>query len=60
VRVLADGAEPVSGIDVEAARRRVTDAQERLKSLKSDDARFQVEQATVRRDTARIAAAGAR
>ncbi|HET9451851.1 MAG TPA: F0F1 ATP synthase subunit epsilon [Aggregicoccus sp.] len=60
VRVLADGAEHVSGIDVDAARRRVTDAQERLKGLKSDDARFQVEQAAVRRETARIAAAGAR
>ena len=60
VLVLADAAEQVSGIDVEAARRRMTDAQARLKGLSTDDARFQVEAAAVRRETARIAAAGTR
>jgi|SRR5215207_1273123 F-type H+-transporting ATPase subunit epsilon len=60
VLVLADAAEQVSGIDVDAARRRMMDAQERLKGLAADDARFQVEQASVRRETARIAAAGTR
>jgi len=58
VRVLADGAEPVAGIDVEAARRRLSDASERLKALAVADARHALEQATVRRETARIAAAG--
>jgi len=60
VLVLADAAEHVTGIDVDAARRRMLDAQERLKGLAADDARFQVEQASVRRETARIAAAGTR
>ena len=60
VRVLADAAGQGGGIDVEAARRRMTDAQARLKGLSTDDARFQVEAAAVRRETARIAAAGAR
>jgi F-type H+-transporting ATPase subunit epsilon len=60
VLVLADGAEPVAGIDVEAARKRLAEAQERLKGLASSDARFQAEQATVRRETARMSAAGAR
>ena len=60
VLVLADAAEQVSGIDVEAARRRMTDAQARLKGLSTDDARFQTEAAAVRRETARIAAAGTR
>ena len=60
VLVLADAAEHVTGIDVDAARRRMLDAQERLKGLAADDARFQVEAASVRRETARIAAAGPR
>jgi F-type H+-transporting ATPase subunit epsilon len=60
VLVLADAAESVTGIDVEAARKRILEAQERLKGLSSEDARFEVEQATVRRETARMTAAGAR
>lgn len=60
VLVLADAAENVTGIDVEAARKRMMEAQERLKGLSSEDARFEVEQATVRRETARMAAASAR
>jgi F-type H+-transporting ATPase subunit epsilon len=58
VLVLADGAEPVAGIDVEGARRRMSEAQERLKGLSAEDARFELEQATVRREAARIGAAG--
>jgi F-type H+-transporting ATPase subunit epsilon len=54
VLVLADVAEPVSGIDVEAARRRVQEATERLRGLSTDDVRFDIEQATVRRETARM------
>lgn len=60
VLVLADAAENVTGIDVEAARKRMTDAQERLKGLSSEDARFEVEQATVRREAARMNAAAGR
>ena len=57
VLVLADGAEPVTGIDVDGARRRMAEAQERLKGLSAEDARFELEQATVRREAARIGAA---
>ena len=60
VLVLADAAENVTGIDAEAARKRMMEAQERLKGLSSEDARFEVEQATVRRETARMNAAGIR
>jgi F-type H+-transporting ATPase subunit epsilon len=60
VLVLADGAEPVSGIDVEAARRRMAEAQQRLKELSPEDARYEVEQAAVRREAARMNAAGTR
>jgi F-type H+-transporting ATPase subunit epsilon len=54
VRVLADQAETEAEVDVEAAKRRLADAQGNLKGLSPDDARFQVEAATVRRETARI------
>ena len=57
VLVLADVAEPVTGIDVEAAKRRMQEAAERLRGMSSDDVRFDIEQATVRRETARMAAA---
>ena len=60
VLVLADVAEPVSGIDVEGARQRLIASMDRLRGLSSDDARFAVEQAAVRRETARMAAAGPR
>ena len=60
VLVLADAAEPVTGIDVEGARRRVQEATERLRSLAAGDARFALEQATVRRETARMTAASLR
>lgn len=54
VLVLADVVEPVASIDVDAARRRLAEAQERLRGMSSDDARFTVEQAIVRRETARV------
>ena len=60
VLVLADAAENVTGIDVEAARKRMLEAQERMKGLSSEDARFEVEQATVRREAARMNAAAGR
>lgn len=54
VRVLADQAEPVANIDVEAARQRLEEAQARMKGLTAEDARYQLEAATVRRETARM------
>lgn len=57
VMVLADQAEPVNSIDVEAARRRLEEAQARMKGLSSEDARHRVEAATVRRETARMGVA---
>lgn len=60
VLVLADAAEPVASIDVEAARRRMQEAQERLKGLSADDQRFDAEQAAVRREAARMNAAALR
>ncbi len=60
VLVLADVAEAVTGIDVEAARRRMQEAMDRMKGMSSADVNFDMEQATVRRETARMAAAGLR
>jgi F-type H+-transporting ATPase subunit epsilon len=57
VLVLADVAEAVTGIDVEGARRRMQEAMDRLKGMSSADVNFDIEQATVRRETARMAAA---
>lgn len=55
VRVLADYAEPSTSIDVEAARRNLEAAQGRLKGLTTEDERYQLEAATVKRETARMA-----
>jgi F-type H+-transporting ATPase subunit epsilon len=57
VLVLADQAEAINAIDVEAARKRVEEAQSRLAGMSADDERFEVEQATVRRETVRMAVA---
>jgi F-type H+-transporting ATPase subunit epsilon len=57
VMVLADSAEPATDIDIEAARRRMTEAQERLKGMSAEDVRFAVETSTVRTETARMAVA---
>lgn len=57
VMVLASAAYPISEIDVSEARRRLEEAQGRLKGMSTEDSRFQVESATVRRETARIASA---
>jgi F-type H+-transporting ATPase subunit epsilon len=45
---------------VEAARKRMQEAQERMKGMSADDVRFDLEQATVRRETARMNAASLR
>lgn len=58
VVVLADQAEEAAAIDLEAAKRRYEEAQQRLKGMTSVDARFNVETATVKREAARLAAAG--
>ncbi len=60
VLVLADQAEPVSAIDVDAAKQRLASAQEHLKGMSSGDAQFQIETATIKRETARMAAASRR
>lgn len=60
VRVLADQAETEAEVDVEAARKRLEQAQSNLKGMSPDDARFEVEAATVRRETARITGLGRR
>lgn len=60
VLVLADAAEHVTGIDVAGARRRMEEAQARLKELNAADARYLLEQATVRREAARISASESR
>lgn len=60
VRVLADQAEPVTAIDVESARRKLEEAQARMKGMTAEDARYHVEAATVRRETARMALGQAR
>ncbi len=57
VRVMADQAEPVASIDVNSVKERLEAAQNRLKVLRAEDARFEIETATVRRETARMAAA---
>ncbi|MFZ5468911.1 MAG: F0F1 ATP synthase subunit epsilon [Myxococcota bacterium] len=56
VLVLADSAEPTTAIDVAAAQKRLAQAQERLKGLGAEDARFDIEQAAVKVEAARIAA----
>ncbi len=55
VRVLADFAEPAEGIDPSEARRRLEEAQARMRGMTPDDARFQLEASTVKRETARMA-----
>ena len=60
VRVLADQAEHIKEIDLEATRKRLEEAQERLKGMSTEDIRFDVESATVRREAARMALASRR
>lgn len=58
VLVLADQAEHASGIDVEAAKRRVEAATARMRGLPAGDPQALIEAATIKADTARIAVAG--
>jgi F-type H+-transporting ATPase subunit epsilon len=57
VLVLADQAEVASSIDVSDAQRRRDEAQERLKGMSAEDVRFDLESATVKRETVRMAVA---
>lgn len=57
VVVLADSAEPLAAIDLASAQSRLEAAQARLKGMTAEDARFEVESATVKREAARITAA---
>ena len=54
VRVLADQAEPAGHIDVASARRRMEEAQARMKGLSAEDTRYQIEAAVVKREAARM------
>ncbi len=58
VIVLADTAEAAPDIDVERAKRALTDAQDRLKKLTQDDRNHAEEEARVRRAAARLTVAG--
>jgi F-type H+-transporting ATPase subunit epsilon len=57
VRVLADQVEPVGSIDLAAAQKRLDESRGRLQGLSADDAQFELESASVKRETARMAAA---
>lgn len=58
VMVLADHAEPVASIDPAEAEARLAEARQRLTSLSAEDARFDIEMATVRRESVRLALSG--
>jgi F-type H+-transporting ATPase subunit epsilon len=58
VIVLADTAEAAADIDVDRAQRALGDAQEKLRTLTSDDRSHAEEAARVRRAAARISVAG--
>jgi F-type H+-transporting ATPase subunit epsilon len=57
VIVLADTAEAAPDIDVDRARRALSDAQERLRRLTQDDRNYSEEEARVRRAAARLGVA---
>jgi F-type H+-transporting ATPase subunit epsilon len=58
VKVLADQAEPVASIDVEAARQRLKAAQERLKGMTTQDPGYEAQAREARREQARLTVAG--
>jgi F-type H+-transporting ATPase subunit epsilon len=57
VRVLADTAEPLEGIDVEGAKKRVADAEGKLVAISPSLPAYAAQQQTVRREKARLEAA---
>jgi F-type H+-transporting ATPase subunit epsilon len=58
VIVLADGAEARDDIDVDAAKRSLAEATDRLRTMTEQDENYAKEAARVRRETARITVAG--
>ena len=57
VRVLADSAEPLESIDVEAAKKRIADAEAKLGALSPSVPAYAAQQLVVRREKARLDAA---
>src|SRR5262245_7129790 len=60
VRVLADQAESEAEVDLDAAKKRLAEAQGKLAGMSPGDPRFQIEASAGRRATARITGFGAR
>ncbi|MFT3840546.1 MAG: F0F1 ATP synthase subunit epsilon [Myxococcaceae bacterium] len=57
VRVLADTAEALEGIDLEGARKRIADAESKLAALSPSVPAYAAQQLTVRKEKARLDAA---
>lgn len=57
VRVLADTAEPLEGIDLEGARKRISEAESKLASLSPSVPAYAAQQLVVRKEKARLDAA---
>jgi len=57
VRVLADSAEPLEGIDLEGARKRIADAEAKLSTLSASVPAYAAQQGLVRKEKARLDAA---
>jgi F-type H+-transporting ATPase subunit epsilon len=60
VLVLANNAYPVTAIDVNDAKRKMDEAQKKLAGMSTEDSRFHIESAAVKREAARIASAARR
>jgi F-type H+-transporting ATPase subunit epsilon len=54
VRVLADAAQPVKDIDVAAAKKRIVEAEEKLKGLEVTDVKAQAQRDLIRREQKRL------
>jgi F-type H+-transporting ATPase subunit epsilon len=57
VRVLADSAEALEGIDLEGARKRISEAEAKLQSLSPSVPAYAAQQLVVRKEKARLEAA---
>lgn len=60
VRVLADSAQPVKDIDVAAAKKRIAEAEEKLKGLEVTDVKAEPLRELIRREQKRVEVAAAR
>jgi F-type H+-transporting ATPase subunit epsilon len=54
VRVLADSAQPAKDIDVAAAKKRIAEAEEKLKGLEVTDVKAQAQRDLIRREQKRV------